>query len=658
MKITVNQFAGMAPKVDPVALADDLAQVADDVGFESGTLAGNSTTSTASTAFSGLPSSVRAIASLASLGVRVAFTHSTASEAVANMLAPSDKWGRIYFLRPSGSKFELRYTAKGLYSASGITVDPTSYTLGMPTPNTAPSVSATHNMAPITDKLVEEARKQHEQKLATALEVARSRLDANIHTGLVARIESTVGAIFTAAQKSTIQGVIDAEVAAAKTAKRAVNFTQAQKDQIYGVIRAAIGAFDPAATTTGVLDELDYTPDKQFTAYVYTFVDAYGHESPPSPPSAVIELPFELPFAVTLGFTAQALPGVNMSGGLRRLYRAAFDGSSTEWQFVADIPLATSSYIDSLPLGQESEALVTGDWSAPPLVEGLAVVNGAFLAAFEDNRVLYSAFMLPHAWPEAARFPLPFKVVAIKATLGGLFIGTQGVPFWASGTDPQSAVPVSLGQNYPCLSPASVVDMGGYIMYATHDGLVAADAGGAQLVSQAYIDRTTWLRDFAPASIRAFAHEGEYYFSVGTAWWVFSTLEGRGLRRVTLGVTSSAIRQVIYDAPRDTTVMLRTDGSALDVVSQVSAAPFMWKSKEFRVNPSKFSTGQVVANSYPVTLTVGNEFGAETYTVNSPAPFRLKAVGYATRWSMTLRGAGDRRVSSASICQQPSELLS
>lgn len=562
MKIALTEFAGTAPKMDRVMLADDLAQEATNVGFEMGLLTGALVSTAPCADFAAIPASVVGIAKPASVNVRLAFTNAIRGGVYANMLSPSDTWGRVYFLAYNFTTALFRpfFTTKDHYTAGGLTVDPTRYALGVPAP-VAPAL--------ITNVSIDK----------TALETA-------------------------------------------------------------------------AGTEVEV--------DVQKVAYIFTIVDAYGHEGPPSIPTAIVEVSYVAPFAVDMTIPAQTFTSMNMVGGLRRFYRAAFDGTTSDWQFIADVPIETLAWTDRLVLGQEGETLVSEDWVQPPEMNDFTVVNGSFLAGCRANEVLYSAYMLPHAWPESLRFPLPYTVVAIKSTLGGLFIGTNGSPFWASGTDPSAAVPVNLGLNLPCLSAASVVDMGGWVIYASHDGLVSAEAGGATLLSGDYVDRMRWLRDFSPASIKAFGHEGDYYFSVNNSdWWVFNATAGRGLRKIALqNIPPSAVRQVMYDAARDTTVVLASNGKAYDIVSaQDATLSFRWTSKEFRRSPAQFSTGQVVSSQYPVTLTVSADGAAERYVATSERPFRLKAIGSKTRWSLTVEANALARISSFAICQSPSELV-
>lgn len=559
MKITQSEFAGMAPKLDRVMLAEDLAQDSVNAGFEMGLLTGALVSAVPSTAFPWLPKNIKSIAKPSSISATFAFSGGSRGGAFANMLAPSDSWGRVYYLARKAEKYQAWYTTNEHYLADGLTVDPLSYALGMPTPVGLPIV-----------------------------------------TGVVIN------------RPATAVGEAPAEL------------------------------------------------DMQKAAYCFTFVDAYGHEGPPSAPSTIVELPYDFTFAASMNVPSQTLSSVKMDGGVRRFYRAAFDGTSSDWQFVADVPIYQTTWADTIPLGQEGEVMPSTNWVRPPLMDDFAIVNGSFFAGCSDNTLMYSEYMLPHAWPESLRFPLPYSIVAIKATLGGLFVGTSGAPFWASGTDPAAAVPVNLGMNFPCMAADSVVDMGGWVIYASQDGLVSAEAGGVTLLSGEFIDRMRWLRDFNPASIKAFGHEGDYYFSVNnSAWWVFNATEGRGLRKVTLSnIAAGTPRFILYDAARDTTVVLAANGVVYDIVSQQDATlRLKWVSKERRSNPTKFSTGQVVSTVYPVTLTVTADGVPEQYVAQNERPFRLKANGDHNRWTLGVEANALARISSFSICQSPSELI-
>lgn len=396
-------------------------------------------------------------------------------------------------------------------------------------------------------------------------------------------------------------------------------------------------------------------PDLSKVAYVFTFVDKYGHEGAPSPVSTIVEIPYDLASSTLLTFTPEALPDTNVTGAVRRVYRAAYDGTTSRFQFVADVPFATATWADTIPLGDEGESLVSTDWVPPPALKQMVPVASNFAAGFYENYLCYSDLRLPHAWPEGYQYPLKYKIVGLKPTQNGLLVATTGKPYWAFGADPASAVPMELAANHPCLSAQSMVDMGEYVVYATYDGLVAVAGQDVKVITTEYIDRRTWLRDFAPASIVAFAHEGQYIFSVGSTWWAFDPAESGGFSTLTdIGVLPTALVQAYYDVVRDTTVLLAASGSAYDVVS-TDGTDFRWKSKEFETPPVSFGVARILATAYPVELTVERDGVDDVYVVQNNRPFRLSSGHRSTSWSFTLAGAG--RVTELAVAQSPQEFL-
>lgn len=546
MKITLSEFGGMAPSIEPRALANKLATDAYNVNFDSGALGESTVTAVDSTDFTSLAAQCRSILRPGNDGTRLQFTEVTNGVAFASLLSVSDKWGRVYFNTASGP----RYTVSDNYAKGGISLNPVNYKLGVPAPLYPPVVS------------------------------------------------------------------------------------------------------NPAITAeTGKVADLVYV------AYITTFVDKYGHEGPPSVPSTKAQLPSNLAFTCNLLFTAESLPEFPVTNAVRRVYRAAFDGSSSEWQFLADVPLAAASWIDTVPLGNEGEALVSMDWVPPPVgLQHMTPVASHFVAGFYDNYLCYCESLLPHAWPEAYRFPLKYPIVGLAATQNGLLVATRGKPYWCSGADPASATPVELDANHPCLAAKSIVDMGGYVIYATHDGLVAVTGSDVKVITAEFIDRKTWLNQFLPANIVAFAHEGGYVFSVGSTWWMFNPAEGGGF--VALGLTAVlpvALRQAYYDAMRDTVVLLNNAGKAFDILSGAGGA-FRWKSKIFTSSPVSFAFARVLSTKYPVTLTITADGRVRSYIATGRQAFRLSGGSLDSEWQFEVAAASGARITEVVVGQSPEEL--
>lgn len=417
-------------------------------------------------------------------------------------------------------------------------------------------------------------------------------------------------------------------------------------------------AYQVTVGTPLIAEQEGVVADSVWVAYVYTYVDQYGHEGPPSTPSTRVQLPTNLGFSTRLTFASESLSEFPISGAMRRIYRAAFDGSSSEWQFIGDVPIAMPIWDDTVPLGTEGEAMVSADWAPPPTgIQHMTPVASNFVAGFLDHYLCYSETLLPHAWPEAYRFPLKYRIVGLASTQNGLLVATTGKPYWCFGADPATAVPVELDANHPCLSARSIVDMGGYVVYASYDGLVAVSGNDVKVITTAFVDRKTWLSNFYPSNMVAFGHEGRYVFSVGSSWWSFDPTDGGGFVKLNLSAVSPTnLRQAYYDAYRDTTVLLGPNGQAFDIVSG-AGGDFHWQSRIFSTTPCSFGAARILATRYPVTLEVIADGVGRTYTAADSRPFRLAAGRRVTEWQFKVSAASGTRITSVAVAVSPQEFV-
>ncbi len=97
-----------------------------------------------------------------------------------------------------------------------------------------------------------------------------------------------------------------------------------------------------SVTKGGTAEEGATEADKRTWAYVATYVSAWGEEGPPSAPSASIDL---LPGEnVTVGNLGTAPIG-NYNIATKRIYRTATDDATTEFYFLTEIPVSTTSIV-------------------------------------------------------------------------------------------------------------------------------------------------------------------------------------------------------------------------------------------------------------------------------------------------------------------------
>ena len=504
MRLEINQFGGMAPLVDPTALADNFATYAQNVRLDRGVLAPGALKLEPNPDYPDAQLSGRAVRSVAKLSddnTRFAFGNPRGAMAFVSPVSPADTWGRVYYMGVDGPVF----TTSEQYSPGGLVINPVSYRLGVPAPGAAPEVMA----APTIEHKYEE----------------------------------------------------------------------------------------------GDDNRIEVEPDYVDVAYAYSFVDRYGHESSLSLASGTARVAYDRAFSVPVLVGAAPPTRVNIDGGFRRLYRATFDGSSSTWQFLADIPIGQTTFDDTVPVGQEGEEAVNEGWlPAPVKLRNLCLVASAFAAGYFDNYVCYSELKLPHAWPAELQYPIKYTPKGLMPLLNGVLIVTNGRPYWAEGSDPYSAIPRELPINAPCVSSESVVDMGDYAMYVSFDGLVAAGPGQAEVITSEIVDRA-YMESLVDENCKAFAFNGRYVFSTKNGRWM-GFVPKQGFVEYDFGYAPDEFSAVSFNVRDNKHFFAFSDGTVRTIDADGEATNVQWLSKHWRTPPASFSCFRVEAYTYPVGIMV------------------------------------------------------
>lgn len=352
--------------------------------------------------------------------------------------------------------------------------------------------------------------------------------------------------------------------------------------------------------------------------YVYTLVTEYGEEGPPSDPSTLIELSDGESVAVSMPAVNNPSGNYNFgSAAKKRIYRSNVGSTDTQYQFVAEVTYATTSYNDSIDDDALGEVIPSVYWIGPPddnssnypdgPMEGLIPLSNGIFAGFVNKRLCLSEPYLPHAWPIQYRITMDEPIVGIASTASGIAVLTDGRPFFVTGVDPSAmtAVPVEFAQ--ACVNERSVVDMGDIVVYASPDGLCGVSANEGVVLTRGAISPEQWNTDFYPTDIRAFRYEDTYvafWTSGGNhGGWVYDPRATEAAIS-TLSV-SNEIRGGYYDPKTGDLYVI--EGSAIKKFRDTGASDktYTWKSKKF-VAPKPVSMGyvQVLAEAWPVTVKV------------------------------------------------------
>lgn len=248
-------------------------------------------------------------------------------------------------------------------------------------------------------------------------------------------------------------------------------------------------------------------------AYVYTWVTAYGEEGPPSLP-----VTYSGNSDGTWNLTVTAPTGgdtTNRSLQYTNIYRTITSSLGTAtYYFVAQIPIATLSYADSIAMTVVSvqNIMKSTYWTAPPVdLEGLVSMPNGMIAGWRKNEIWFCEPYRPHAWPVAYTVSVEYPIVGCGVIGQTLIACTTGNPYAVSGINPSQMALSRLAQFEPCLSRGSIVSTPAGVAYASSNGLAIAQAGYVSVVSRQMIGKDDWQSLLSLPTVRASTLNGGYY---------------------------------------------------------------------------------------------------------------------------------------------------
>lgn len=415
----------------------------------------------------------------------------------------------------------------------------------------------------------------------------------------------------------------------------------------------ALQNLPPAPTGTAVLNAT--IPPKQVPesrTYVFTYVSAYGEEGPPSGASSVVDLDPNQPVTVSLPGGA---PTGNFNITLKRVYRSSTVGTSAQFQFVAEIPVAQVSLIDTVKQAALGEVLPSEDWVGPPAgLKGLRLMANGAAVGFLGKTLYFSEPNLPHAWPH--EYSIDFEIVGIGVFGQSVAVMTKGYPYLFQGIDPAAMASTKLELPQACASKRSIVETGDGVVYASPDGLVSIGSS-IGVISTNLFNREQW-QSYFPSSMETYLYNNKVHclWNNGAARGalVFD-LSGQGAILTTNDINvDAAVTAGYYDAKRDLLYLVKNNN--IIRFDDGSNAQYKWTSKIVRLaKPENMSFAQVNALSYPITMKVYADGALKlTKTVTSNSQFRLPSGFRSYEWYFTLEGASE--VLSADIATSSVEM--
>ena len=240
--------------------------------------------------------------------------------------------------------------------------------------------------------------------------------------------------------------------------------------------------------------------------YVFTYVSLFsGIEEESGPSGAVTETGWQPGDTVTLTWT-DTPPTTGYNIVKRRIYRS----NGSDYFYVGEQAIAETSFDDVVANADLGESLSTLMFDTPPdALTGLVALPNGFLAGFVGNEIYFSEVYQPHAWPASYSLTVAEQIVALAPVAQGLYVLTEGAPYFVTGIAPDSMTSERVNKYAPCLSKRSVATDGIGAMYATYNGVAYASGGDVKTITDQLFTQEEW-QSYSPERMLGIFYDERY----------------------------------------------------------------------------------------------------------------------------------------------------
>lgn len=271
----------------------------------------------------------------------------------------------------------------------------------------------------------------------------------------------------------------------------------------------------PAPTGPALLSATGGTSTQETRAYVYTVVSKFGaleEESAPSP-AALVTCSASGATVTLTGFAA--LPAGNLNIIKRRIYRSVTGATSTVYLQVAEIPVSTGTYLDTVAVTALGGPLKSLNYTPPPsTLTGLVSMPNGILAGFTGTEVWFSEPSLPHAWPADYVLTTEFPIVGLGVFGSSLVVMTTKNPYVITGSHPAVMSQEKLSLTHACISKRSIAFDQHGVLYASPYGLVNIGPGVQDVITTGVMTADDW-QEYNPSTMTAILF-GSFYMGFYT----------------------------------------------------------------------------------------------------------------------------------------------
>lgn len=378
------------------------------------------------------------------------------------------------------------------------------------------------------------------------------------------------------------------------------------------------------------------------SVYVYTYVNQWGEEGPPSPPSDIVYAGAEY-VPTLLGFYEGSLLVSEYGITHIRLYRSVSGSNlASAYLLVAEVEYTDIAdgardlgfgYADRKTASELGESLSSQSWGEP--INSLSgIISGAngFLAGFAANQVFFCEPYKPHAWPEQYAQTFDAPIVGLASIGNSVLVMTRGFQYVLTGNHPSILTLIKLEHQLACVSKRSIVEIAHGAIYASSEGLIQISNGVASVITEGVYSRRDW-KDLNPSTIHGYFYRGKYVGFADT-----DKLEGSfqfDLRTKEFTTTSIKADSGFSNLASGELFLSRYDGSVNELIlydgDRQRPLEMTWRSKALETTRINVVSVRVSARGYPVRATLfvdGDK--KQTLTIDNAEPRRFPT-GYVGR---------------------------
>ena len=253
--------------------------------------------------------------------------------------------------------------------------------------------------------------------------------------------------------------------------------------------------------------------DTFVTHFVYTFVNKWGEESAPSPPTADIIYSRSSTFiGLTYMRNATGDPNIigmrvymRISGGYFRVSRAfgdeTYESGGYKVENLSDLVRgidefeADTSEVIFLVSDAPNEEMVSMSWDrAPQGIKHLILLDNEVMVAARKGQILISELGYIHAFPADTihRRNIAGEIRGLVKVTGGFVVLTDKRAHLFLGYTAENIVEINIDFPYPLGDKRSLVSVDGNAVWLTSEGIATMGANGGEILSRAFADRDTW----------------------------------------------------------------------------------------------------------------------------------------------------------------------